>query len=90
MYIVIGIMFAGIALGYVFRRIAILQKLSRPINYTILALLFFLGFSVGGNSEIINNLPLLGGQALIIAFAGTLGSVLAAWLVYRTFFRKNL
>ena len=89
MFIVIGIMFAGIALGYLLRKIPILQKLGKPISYTIFALLFFLGFSVGGNSEIINNLPSLGGQALIIAFAGTLGSVLAAWLVYRFFFKSN-
>ena len=89
MFIVIGIMFAGIALGYLLRRIPILQELSKPISYTIYALLFFLGFSVGGNNEIINNLPSLGGQAFIIAFAGTLGSVLAAWLVYRLFFKNN-
>ena len=86
MFIVIGIMFAGIALGYMFRQKAILQKLGKPISYTIYALLFFLGFSVGGNDEIIKNLPSLGGQALLLAFAGTLGSVLAAWLIYKYFF----
>lgn len=79
MFTVIGIMFCGIALGYLFRKKTILQKLGKPISYTIYLLLFLLGISVGGNSEIINNLPSLGGQALLLAFAGTLGSVLAAW-----------
>jgi len=79
MFTVIGIMFCGIILGYLFREKTILQKLGRPISYTIYLLLFLLGISVGGNSEIINNLPSLGGQALLLAFAGTLGSVLAAW-----------
>ena len=81
MFIVIGIMFLGIGLGFLFRKKEILQKIGKPISYTIYLLLFSLGISVGGNSEIINNLPSLGGQALLLAFAGTLGSVLAAWLV---------
>lgn len=79
MFIVIGIMFGGIALGYLFRQKALLQQLGKPISYTIYLLLFLLGISVGGNREIINNLPSLGGQAFILAVAGTFGSVLAAW-----------
>ncbi len=90
MFIVIGIMFCGIALGYLFRKQTILQKLGKPISYTIYLLLFLLGLSVGGNNEIINNLPSLGSQALLLAFAGTLGSVFAAWLVYRLFFKKRI
>lgn len=78
MFIVIGIMFCGIALGYLFRQKSVLQKLGKPISYTIYLLLFFLGISVGGDNEIIKNLPTLGGQGLLLAFAGTLGSVLAA------------
>ena len=89
MFTVLWIMFGGIALGYLFRKKAILQKLGKPINYTIYLLLFLLGVSVGGNKEIINNLPSLGGQALLLAFAGTLGSVLAAWVVYSLFFKKG-
>ena len=34
-----------------------------------------------------NNLPSLGGQAFLIALAGTIGSVLAAWGVYVFFFK---
>jgi high-affinity Fe2+/Pb2+ permease len=36
-----------------------------------------------------NNLLSLGSQALLLAFAGTLGSVLAAWIVYRLFFKNK-
>lgn len=89
MFTVIGIMFGGVALGFLFRKQAILQKLGKPISYTIYLLLFFLGLSVGGNNEIVNNLPSLGGQALLLAFAGTLGSVVAAWGVSKLFFRKT-
>ncbi len=89
MFTVIGIMFSGIALGYLFRKIEILQKLGKPISYTIFLLLFLLGITVGSNPEIVNNLATLGWQAVMIAFAGTLGSVLAAWGVYYFFFKKR-
>ena len=88
MFTVIGIMFAGIAVGYLLRRVTLLQQISRPISYTILLLLFLLGTVVGANREIIDNLTALGGQALLIALAGTLGSLVAAWVVYRWFFQK--
>ncbi|MDR0349463.1 MAG: lysine exporter LysO family protein [Tannerella sp.] len=87
MFTVIGIMFLGIGLGFLFRKKKLLQKIGKPISYTICLLLFSLGVSVGGNSEIVQNLPSLGGQALLLAFAGTLGSVLAAWGV--SFFFRN-
>ena len=77
----------GIAFGYLLRKKNILRKLSKPIGYTIYLLLFLLGISVGSNREIIENLPALGGQALLLAFAGTLGSVLAAWIIYKFIFK---
>lgn len=89
MFTVIGIMFCGIAVGYFFRKVEWLQKIGKPISYTILLLLFLLGISVGANESIVNNLTTLGGQALLIASAGTLGSVLAAWGVYHFFLRKG-
>lgn len=89
MFTVIGIMFGGIAVGYLLRRVALLQKIGKPISYTILLLLFLLGISVGSNEAIVNNLTRLGGQALLIALAGTVGSVLAAWGVYYFFFQER-
>ena len=52
MFTVIGIMFAGIAAGYLLRKIEFLQKIGKPISYTILLLLFLLGISVGANKDI--------------------------------------
>ena len=89
MFTVIGIMFGGIAIGYLLRKVEFLQKIGRPISYTILLLLFLLGISVGANEAIINNLTTLGGQAFLIALAGTTGSVLAAWGVYHFFFKER-
>ncbi|WP_455627963.1 LysO family transporter [Parabacteroides chinchillae] len=89
MFTVIGIMFGGIAVGFLLRKIEFLQKIGKPISYTILLLLFLLGVSVGANDAIVSNLSTLGGQALLIALATTTGSVLAAWLVYRFFFKER-
>lgn len=76
-------------MGYLLRKVEILQRIGKPISYTILLLLFLLGISVGANDAIMSNLATLGGQAFILAFAGTLGSVLAAWAVYHFFFKER-
>jgi uncharacterized transporter YbjL len=89
MFIVIGIMFGGIAIGYLLRRITLFQKMANPIFYTILLLLFMLGLSVGANKTIMSNLATLGWQALLIAVAGTLGSIIMAKIVYNRFFRER-
>ena len=41
MFTVIGIMFAGIAAGYLLRKIELLQKIGKPISYTILCFFSF-------------------------------------------------
>lgn len=89
MFIVIGIMFGGIAVGYLLRNVQLLQRIGKPISYTILLLLFLLGISVGANPTIVENLGALGGQAFLLALAGTTGSVLAAWGVYNLFFKEK-
>lgn len=89
MFTVLLIMFSGIGIGYLCRRIGWLQKLGKPIYYVILLLLFLLGANVGNNQTIVNNLLALGSQALLIAALSTLGSVLAAWGVWKLFFKKG-
>lgn len=89
MFVVISIMFGGIAVGYLLRRVELLQKIGKPISYTIFLLLFLLGITVGSNREIINNLSSLGGQALVISASATLGSLVAAWVVYHLFFKER-
>ena len=44
---------------------------------------------VGANKDIVDNLATLGGQAFLLALAGTVGSVLAGWGVYRLFFKER-
>ena len=59
MFVVIGLMFTGIALGYLFRKKMILRRFSNLMGWTVYLLLFSLGISVGNNREIICNLPVL-------------------------------
>ncbi len=59
MFIIIGIMFAGMLLGFLLRK----QRLSwihKVITVFIWLLLFLLGIDVGSNQEIINGLHTIG------------------------------
>ena len=78
MFTVILVMAAGVATGYVLRRLPLLQRVERTTSLTILLLLFILGLSVGSNRLIVDNLARFGWQA-----AGLAGSVLAAVVVAR-------
>ena len=86
---VITIMFIGIGIGYLFRNIKLIQKSSKLISFVIFALLFLLGIAVGANDTIINNLSKLGGEAILIALLGTLGSVLGALVISRFILKQK-
>ena len=86
MFIVIACMLAGIVAGYLFRKWK-LRFIHRVILVLIWLLLFLLGLEVGTNDQVINQFGNLGFEAFLLAFAGTLGSVLFAgilWLTVRT------
>lgn len=89
MFIVMGILFGGIATGYLLRRAEPVRRVGSATTYTILLLLFLLGVSVGTNRRVVENLASLGGEALLLSVAATVGSLLAAWAVYRLFFRER-
>jgi len=88
MFIVFGIMVSGIVAGYFLRRIPNITFIGKLITGFIFLLLFTLGLSVGGNDVIVSNLSTIGVQALVITLAAVVGSVLAAWIVYKRFFRN--
>ena len=82
MFTVIGIMFVGIALGYLLRRQS-LPWINKAITALIWLLLFLLGIEVGHNKQIIRSLPTLGLEAFSIAIVCVLGSCLAAWALWK-------
>ena len=75
-------MLLGILAGFLLHRRR-LEVVRRLITGLIWVLLFLLGVEVGSNERITRGLHTLGLEALAIAVAGTLGSVLAAWGLWR-------
>lgn len=88
---IIIILSAGIIAGYLIKNkkqsIRLIEKL---IIFSIFLLLFFLGFSIGRNPDIIGNLPTLGLTALIISIGGVAGSLIFARMAWVLFFRKKI
>ena len=82
MFTIITIMLSGMLTGYLLRRL-LFGRLGRVIAALIWTLLFLLGLEVGSNERIVSGLATLGLEALLITLAGTLGSVLAAWGLWR-------
>ena len=82
MFTIIFIMFTGMLAGYLLRRL-LFGRLGRVITALIWMLLFLLGLEVGSNERIVSGLATLGLEALLITLAGTLGSVMAAWGLWR-------
>lgn len=84
---IIGLMLAGIVVGYLFRHknLEWIQKLITPVIWLLLLLL---GIAVGGNDNIINDLAKIGWQALMITIGAVGGSLLLAWIVYKFYFKK--
>ena len=89
MFLVISIMFLGVGLGFLFKNLNLFSFLPKSITFTIYLLLFLLGITVGSNKDIVNNLASLGWQAFILAFFASIGSALAAFIIYKVFFAKE-
>lgn len=88
MFTIILIMLSGMIAGYLLRR-CLFGRLGRVITMLIWTLLFLLGLEVGSNERIVQGLATLGLEAVLIALAGTLGSVTAAWGLWRVTRRED-
>ena len=75
-------MLTGMLLGYLLRK-RDLKKIHPIITLLIWLLLFILGIQVGSNEEIIRGLHTIGYEAVVLTLGGTLGSVIAAWALWR-------
>ncbi len=82
MFVVIAMMFSGIAFGYLMRRHRF-THIGKIIISFIWILLFVLGVEVGGDPKVMNSLHTLGLEAIFIAGLSILGSALAAMLLWK-------
>ncbi|MGL4851283.1 MAG: LysO family transporter [Phocaeicola sp.] len=88
MFIIIGIMLTGMGLGYLFRRYQA-TFIHKAITVLVWILLFLLGVEAGGNEQVINGLFTIGLETLLITLSAVLGSVLAAWGLWRVVNRRK-
>lgn len=88
MFTIIGLMLTEILLGYLLRK-RDLKKIHQIITLLIWLLLFILGIEVGSNEQIIKGLHTIGLEAVILTLGGTLGSVIAAWALWRALYKRK-
>lgn len=82
MLTVVLMMFGGILCGYLLRKRRI-PHVQQATTILIWVLLFLLGLNIGSNEQIINSIGSLGVEALLITVFATMGSLVAAWLLWR-------
>lgn len=74
--------------GYLLRK-QNLRKIHQAITVLIWLLLFILGIEVGSNEQIIKGLHTIGLEAIALTLGGTLGSVVAAWALWKVLYRAK-
>ncbi|MFR9523745.1 MAG: LysO family transporter [Rikenellaceae bacterium] len=89
MFIVLGIIILGILIGTQIRSSKAPSIISKLLNAIIYLLLLVMGIAVGGNEQIVNNLPTIGLKALIITAGAVLGSAIFAAVLYRYLFKNR-
>lgn len=77
--LVLFLLIVSICIGIMLRRFRVLRHIERTATWTAWILIFVFGISLGANDEIVNDFARFGFTALIVAMAGVVGSVLAAW-----------
>jgi uncharacterized membrane protein YbjE (DUF340 family) len=81
MFIVLTFLFVGIVAGYLFRSRKV--RFQNGLILTLIwVLLFLLGLEVGMNDNVVRKFGSIGLEAAVIAVAATLGSVIAAKLLW--------
>lgn len=88
MLVIIGLMVAGIGLGWLFRHRR-MSWLPHIITVLIWILLFLLGLEVGNNRQLLKSFSSLGIEAMVLALSATAGSVLAAWGLWYILYKRK-
>lgn len=88
MFTIIGLMLTGMLLGFLLRK-RNLKKIHQIITVLIWLLLFILGVEVGSNEQIVNGLHTIGFEAVVLTLGGTLGSVTAAWALWKILYKRK-
>ena len=86
-FLVVGI---GFFLGYKgFIKEKGIKLNSKLQTVWLMLLIFCMGVSIGRNGDIVKNLPLLGGKAILFAILTALCSTIVVYFISTFFFRKG-
>ncbi len=85
---ILGSLSAGLGIGF-FLRGKNLTKLGKLITILIWVLLFCLGVKVGVDDTVVDKLPIIGMEALLITIGAIAGSIFFAWGLWRLLDRSN-
>ena len=86
-FLVVGI---GFFLGYKgFIKEKGIKLNSKLQTVWLMLLIFCMGVSIGRNGDIVKNLPLLGGKAILFAVMTALCSTIIVYFISTFFFRKG-
>ena len=75
--------------GFLLRKVEAVHRCGSAIKYMVWFLLFVLGLSAGMNDDIVYGFAQVGLVAFIFSFFGMAGAMIAAWAVYRLFFKSR-
>lgn len=89
MFIILGLLLAGIAAGYAFSGRKVFKALDQSTSWTIYAMLLIFGITIGANKDLVAKIGQYGVQAAVIAIAAVLGSVVASAVAWRIYVRKG-
>ncbi len=86
--------FLVLAVGFLIGFFGLIKEKQIKINSRLqtlwlLLLIFCMGVSIGRNGEVIKNLPVLGGKALLFAILAVIGSVVFVFAFSKLFLEKE-
>ncbi|SFF47516.1 LysO family transporter [Sunxiuqinia elliptica] len=79
----------GIFLGFLLRKKNRLREgVEKSITVMIWVLLLFLGIAIGANQQVVDNIHIIGGKAIVLTLGGVLGSIACSYVVYLKYFKR--
>lgn len=89
-----GKIFLVLAIGFLIGFFGLVKEKGIRINSRLqtlwlLLLIFCMGVSIGRNGEVIQNLPALGGRALLFSVLTILGSIGVVFLISKVFLERR-
>lgn len=86
--IILLILAISVVAGRLLRRFDCIRVFSGATGWTVFALLFVFGITIGMDRNLVSHFVSLGMQALLVAVAGVVGSVLCAMLFSKLIKRR--